>query len=147
MPDQTHIPRHDSDLRVSDATTATDVRRFLGDRLAEPAVVEGSVVWNFNSHDLDAHALLAATDELDAPVYVVPYQVPGTWGAMVQMLPGFVADAALLTYRSNQERYAVYDNLRRVGTDIQTEHTRQTLAQTAREAVQQLDVEVSFHER
>lgn len=142
MAEQTHIPRHDSDLRVTDATTATDVRRFLDARLAEPAVVEGSVVWNFNSHDLDAHALLDATAELAAPIYVVPYQVPGTWGAMVQMLPSFVADAALLTYRSKQERYKPYDNLRQVGTGIQTEHTRQTLAQTAREAVQQLDMEV-----
>jgi hypothetical protein len=106
------VPQHTTDLRIDADTTHEEVIDFLDARLSEPAVLsEGSVVvWNFNSHDLDANALLRAG--LDDGQYVVPYQVPGVWGFMVSVLPLPLSNATLLTYRRGQGEYATYPNLR-----------------------------------
>lgn len=139
-----HIPQHTSDLRVTDSTSARDVREYLASRLAEPAVIDGTVVWNFNSHNLDASALLDAAQELDGTAYVVSYQVSGTWGAMVEMLPPFVADADLLTYQSQQGRYKVHENHRGDGAGLDAVYSQQELARIARDAVSRLDAEVTI---
>lgn len=102
------IPNYSSDLRVSETTTLAEVERFLEARLRAPAVVGGAVVYNFNSHDIDARALLNAN--LDDGMYVIPYQVAGMWGTMVQLLPQPVAEATLLTYRQGSGEYATYPN-------------------------------------
>jgi len=124
------IPKHASDLRVSDQTTHAEVVAYLDARLGEPATVGDAVVFNFNSHDLDAHALLDAG--LDDGVYVVPYQVAGMWGTMVEMLPRRVAAATLLTYRQGQGEYATYPNLLAEGPD---DEARQRLRAAMQQAL------------
>lgn len=105
-----HIPTHDSKLWIDDETTADDIIEYTAERLAEPAVVGDVVVWNFNSHDLDAQALINA--DLPEGSYVVPYQVPGAWGFMVEVLPSPIDTATLLTYRQTSGEYNTYENHR-----------------------------------
>lgn len=131
----TQIPRHESDLRVTHDTTRQDAIDYLSARLDEPAVVEGSVVFNFHGRDLDAAALVNNAEMLTERVYVVPYQVPGMWGFMVELLPAFVADASLLVYRSSQGCYVTYPNLRENREQLQAEAIETRLSDTAAAAV------------
>lgn len=102
------IPEHDSDLRISVSTTPDDIIEFLEARIKEPAHLDGVTVYNFNSHDLDARALVNA--DLDEGTYVVPYQVAGAWGFMVTVLPEELMYADLLTYRQSNQTYGVYES-------------------------------------
>lgn len=112
MTDTIEIPRHETALHITDDTTADDAIGFLTARLREPAIIGDVIVYNFNSHHLDTDALLAAVGDLAPGVYTVPYQVPGAWGFMCQVLPTTVADATLLTYRRAEGVYHPYDNWR-----------------------------------
>lgn len=102
------IPTHNSDLRISEKTTVEDIVEYTTSRLEEPARLGDTVVWNFGSHDLDARALVNA--DLPEGEYVVPYQVPGVWGFIVEVLPNGLSEAPLLTYRRDEKSYEVYDN-------------------------------------
>lgn len=135
------VPRYDSDLRAGPDVTADDVRQFLADRLADPAVVDGNLVFNFHSRDLDAAALLDSSADLDArpqSVFVVPYQASGLWGFMVDVLPPTVADAPLLVYRKNAGEYAVQPNPRNT-PNAERSDGPQPLYQALREGLAKLD--------
>lgn len=120
------IPQHDTDLYIKDSTTQGDVDEFLRDRLATPAILHDVIVFNFSSYTLDSGALVNAANELDGGIYVVPYQVPGVWGYMVDVLPSDVSETDLLTYRANEGAYHVYDNWR----DGDNDETRDVLRET-----------------
>lgn len=105
------IPDHDESLYIGDQTTVPEVMDYVAERLCTPARPEdGVVVWNFHNRSLDAQALLNA--DLNDGLYVVPYQVPGVWGFMVDVLPGKVSDATLLTYAAEEQSYSAYENFR-----------------------------------
>lgn len=110
------VPDHDSSLYVDDDTTATEVLNYTVERLCEPATVGDVVVFNFHSAELDARALVNAN--LDPGVYVVPYQVTGVWGFIVDVLPDPVGTAPLLNYAPTEEEYRVYENLRSAEVEV-----------------------------
>jgi hypothetical protein len=104
------IPDHENALYIDSDTTPVQVMDYVEERLCTPAVIGETVVWNFNNHPLDARALLNA--DLDPGAYVVPYQVAGVWGFIVDVLPTEIATAPLLTYSADEAEYSVYENLR-----------------------------------
>ena len=135
MSEATTVPRLEDELWIDHDTEPADVLAFCERRLAEPAVVEDAAVWSFHNQGFDAHALLE--QDLDGGTYVIPFQVPGVWGFMVDVLPPMVSEATLLTYRRDEGRYEQYENFRTVGIDLQTERD---LEQTAVQAVRGGDV-------
>jgi hypothetical protein len=121
MNDNTTIPRHDDTLYIDDQTTEAEVMDYVAQRLRTPAVLGDVIVYNFSNYTLDGTALVNAAADLDAGLYVVPYQVPGMWGYIVHTIPDEVADATLLTYRSGEGAYHAYPNWRpNVGTAQRT---------------------------
>lgn len=107
------IPTHDEDLRINDETTLAEVNAFVAERLHKPAVLGDVVVFNFSSYELDGSALVNTASDLEGGVYVIPYQVPGVWGYIVDALPPEISDTALLTYRQNEGEYHAYQNFRK----------------------------------
>lgn len=110
MSDSATVPRLEGELWIDHETQPADVLAFIERRLAEPAVIDDAAVWSFHNQGFDAHALLE--HDLDAGTYVIPYQVPGVWGFMVDVLPPMVSEATLLTYRRDESRYEEYTNHR-----------------------------------
>lgn len=121
-----NIPQHSEELYITDDTTRAEVIEFVRARLAAPAVLNDVVVFNFSSYSIDGSALVNAASDLDAGVYVVPYQVPGAWGYMVDALPAEVADATLLTYRAGESEYHEYENWRNAFEDSTRAALRET---------------------
>lgn len=130
MSESAQIPRLDGELWIDHETEPVDVLAFIERRLAEPSVIDDVAVWSFHNQGFDAHALLEM--DLEPGTYVIPYQVPGVWGFMVDVLPALVADAKLLTYRRDESRYEVYENYR---TEPIAEAVREDFEQTALRAV------------
>ena len=124
------IPRHDEDLYITDDTEKAEVDAFVRSRLEKPAVLNDVVVFNFSGFTLDGTALVNAASDLDGGVYVIPYQVPGTWGYMVDVLPPEVSDAPLLTYRREEGEYHAYTNWR--DADEEPEGFREAYESVAR---------------
>lgn len=121
----TQVPQHDSRLHIDEDTDEVDVVAYVEERLAEPAVVDGTRVFNFNSHDLDAHALINAELHREpATAFVVPYQVPGVWGFIHEVLPNDLSESPLLVYRESEKLYEVYRNYT---TDVDTAAVRARL--------------------
>lgn len=111
------IPDHDDSLRIDDETTVDDVMSYLQHRLETPAVVGDIVVYNFHGRAVDAAALLDAANDLPAGIYVIPFQVSGTWGAMADALPDEITDdATLLVYRKGESTYRAFENWRGDGS-------------------------------
>lgn len=117
------IPDHSESLYVDDETTLSDVLAFVYSRVECPAVVGQATVYNFHNRSLDAEALVNAN--LAEGSYVVPYQVPGVWGFVVEVLPVEMASAPVLAYRREEEQYQVHPNFRTA--DIDTAALRATL--------------------
>lgn len=106
-------PYEDDSLMMSSDTALEEVQSFVRRRLQNPYMINGKVIWNFSNHKPDLDALEFCTrNKLEEDRYVIPFQVTGTWGFMVQLLPEDMKKYELLVYKPQYEDYAAYKNLR-----------------------------------
>jgi hypothetical protein len=117
----------DDGLLISENTDAEEVKDFLRRRMDNPYHFDGAVVYDFNSHEIDADALEEAVDEkLTNDRYLMPYQVTGTWGFMYHLLPESVKEAEILVYHPGDEKYYAYQNFHpEVPSEVQNEFRHQ----------------------
>jgi len=119
----------DDALLVDEDTSLDEVQEFIRGRVNNPHVVDGTVVWNFSSHNVDEEALeKAVTRKLERDIYVIPYQVTGTWSYMFSILPEQLQRAEVLIYKTNTGRYNAYTNFLREAPEEVHEDFRSDLA-------------------
>jgi len=124
----------DDALLVDEDTSLDEVQEFIRGRVNEPHVVDGTVVWNFSSHNVDEEALdKAVTRKLERDVYVIPYQVTGTWSYMFSILPEQLQRAEVLIYKTNTGRYNAYTNFLREAPEEVHDDFRSDLARRVHE--------------
>lgn len=115
-------------LLINEDTEPEEVKSFLRRRVEDPYQFDnGSVVYDFNSHEIDAQALEEAVeDKLRGDKYLIPYQVTGTWGFMYHLLPDDVKEAEILVYHPGDEEYYAYQNFYpEVPSEVQDEFRHQ----------------------
>lgn len=100
-------------LVMRDSTTVEDFTEFVGNRTADPYVIDETYIWNFSSYEVDLEALEEAVEnKLDGDQYLIPFQVTGVWGYMTDIIPDDVCTSSnILVYLKDREEYVVYDNL------------------------------------
>lgn len=118
-------------LYLTDDTDIDDVVEFLETRLADPAVIDDVVVWNFRNEGLVTNDLLGWAEEAESGAYIVPYQVSGVWAFMSNILPRRVSEARLLAHRSSEDRYVDYDNWTAENPDDLVQPRRRLMAELA----------------
>lgn len=108
-------PDTDDALRIDQDTKPLDIRRFVERRVKDPLEFEngGIVIWNFSTHEPKEELLADKAPTLRNDYYVIPYQVPGAWGYMQDLLPEQVRNAELLVYSIKDDRYKAFPNFRR----------------------------------
>ena len=98
-------------LLVDEHTSLDEVQEFIRGRIDDPHIVDDTVVWNFSSHEVDQVALEKAVErKLERDIYVIPYQVTGTWSYMFNILPEQLQRAEVLIYKTSTGRYNAYTN-------------------------------------
>jgi hypothetical protein len=108
----------DDALLVDETTSLDEVQSFIRRRVANPHVVDGTVTWNFSSHNVDKGALERAVErKLERDKYVIPYQVTGTWSFMFTILPKQLREAEILIYKTSSGRYNAYRNFLRTAPE------------------------------
>lgn len=117
----------DDALFIGEETTPGDVKSFLRRRVENPHKFDNAVVYDFNSHRIDAEALENSVEEkLRGEKYLIPYQVTGTWGFMYHLLPDDVKEAEILVYHPQDEEYYAYQNFfPEVPSEVQDEFRHQ----------------------
>jgi len=117
----------DDGLLISENTEAEEVKDFLRRRMDNPYRFDSAVVYDFNSHEIDADALEEAVEgKLTHDKYLIPYQVTGTWGFMYHLLPESVKAAEILVYHHGDEAYYAYQNFHpEVPSEVQDEFRHQ----------------------
>lgn len=116
-------------LLVNEDTSLDEVRDFIRGRVDDPHVVDETIVWNFSSHNVDEAALREAVDrKLERDIYVIPYQVTGTWSYMFTILPEALQRAEILVYKTNTGRYNAYKNFLRQAPEEVHQDFRSDLA-------------------
>lgn len=115
---------------MSSDTELEEVMQFLRGRLRNPYMMNGKVIWNFSNHKPDLEALEFCTEEkLEKERYIIPFQVTGTWGFMVSLLPEDMRKYELLVYKPQHGDYAAYRNLRAEISDDDLEEFRDGLSE------------------
>lgn len=131
-------PYEEDALMMSSDTELEEVKGFVKDRLRNPYMMNGKVIWNFSNHKPDLDALEFCTrKKLENDKYIIPFQVTGTWGFMVQLLPDEMKEYELLVYKPQFEDYAAYENLRARMEKEQVEEFKDSMARD----LQQLAIE------
>lgn len=127
MPGGTDSDFAEDALFISESTTSDEVKEFLRNRTEDPHRFDNAVVYDFNSHKIDASALERAVEEkLQGEKYLIPYQVTGTWGFMYHLLPKSVKEAEILVYHPQDEEYYEYQNFYpEVPSEVQDEFRHQ----------------------
>lgn len=127
MPGQTDDSFADDALFIGEDTTAEEVKEFLRRRSEDPYRLNGTTVYDFNSHNIDGTALERAVNgKLEGEKYMIPYQVTGTWGFMYHLLPESVKEAEILVYHPQDEEYYAYRNFYpEVPSEVQSEFRHQ----------------------
>lgn len=117
----------DDGLLISEDTDAEEVKSFLRRRMENPYRFDNAVVYDFNSHKIDANALEEAVNgKLRGGKYLIPYQVTGTWGFMYHLLPESVKEAEILVYHPGDGEYYAYQNFHPdVPSEVQDEFRHQ----------------------
>lgn len=119
---------------MSSDTTLEEVQGFVKKRFRNPYIMEGKVIWNFSNHQPNMEALEFATkNKLEKDRYLIPFQVTGTWGFMMQLLPKEIKEIEILVYKPQFEDYAAYTNLRAEMSDDEIEDFRGTLREDLRD--------------
>lgn len=106
-------PDADDSIRIDRTTTASEVRDFVERRATHPVEVDGVTVWNFSTHEVDRDALERVAPRLRRDAYIIPYQVPGAWGYMQDLLPKGLREKELLVYSERDDRYKAFPNFLR----------------------------------
>lgn len=105
-------PYEDDSLRMSSETELEEVESFIRNRLRNPYMMNGKIVWNFSNHKPNLDALEFCTEnKLEKDKYIIPFQVTGSWGFMVHLLPEEMKRYEILVYKPQYEDYAAYSNL------------------------------------
>jgi hypothetical protein len=97
-------------LFLGEETDVEDIHEWLKDRVKSPVIVDGSIIWNFSTHQIDEDGLRAVADELDDEAYRIPYNVKEAWAYMCHVLPVVVRDATPLHYQPEYGGYKVFEN-------------------------------------
>lgn len=101
----------DDALYIDEQTDVSEVYDFIRSRIEKPIVKSGTVVWNFNSHEVDREALDRAIEtKLTSDHYLIPFQVAGTWGVMFDLLPEEIKQSEVLVYKPEYGQYFGYQN-------------------------------------
>lgn len=104
----------DDALIVDGDTSLEEVQEFIRNRVEDPEIIDGTVIWNFSSHEVDRDALENAVErKLERDMYVIPYQVTGTWAYMFTILPKQLQRSEVLVYKTTTGRYNAYKNFLR----------------------------------
>lgn len=129
----------DDALLVDESTTLDEVQEFIRGRVEDPCIIDGTVVWNFSSHNVDQDALEKAVDrKLQKDVYVIPYQVTGTWSYMFTILPDHLQRAEVLVYKTSTGRYNAYKNFLREAPEEVHEDFKSDLARRVHEIAREV---------
>lgn len=119
----------DDALKMTSETTVDEVQSFVRRRTQNPYIVGGKVIWNFSNHKPDMEALeFAANNKLENDKYVIPFQVTGSWGFMVQFLPQQLQRSEILVYKQQYGDYAAYTNLAAKLTEEELQEWRREAA-------------------
>ena len=119
----------DDSLSVENGTQPDEVEAFVRRRVLNPLRVGGLTVWNFNNHKADREQLGRQADDLLNDEYLIPYQVPGAWTYMVELMPERVKSAEILVYSQNSGRYDPYPNFVRYTSREDRTSTQTELAE------------------
>lgn len=102
-------------LRMTSDTELDEVLTFIKQRARNPYTVNGKIIWDFSNHKPDMEALEFATEnKLENDEYVIPFQVTGTWGFIIQLLPERLRNAEILVFKKQYGDYAAYENMYRL---------------------------------
>lgn len=102
-------------LRMTSDTQLDEVLGFIKRRTRNPYTVNGKIIWDFSNHKPDMEALEFATEnKLENNEYVIPFQVTGTWGFIIQLLPERLQNAEILVFKKQYGDYAAYENMYRL---------------------------------
>ena len=116
-------PNSDDGLRIVRTTDTQEVRDFVERRTKDPIEVDGVTVWNYSTHEPHMSELRRKAGALRRDRYIIPYQVPGAWGYMQDLLPEKLREAELLVYSKADGTYKAFPNLLResdAGADWRT---------------------------
>ena len=101
----------DDGLYVDDGTTIDEIESFLKRRVSNPIEIDGTVVWNFSSYEVNEEALEEAIEnKLRKDEFIIPFQVGGTWGLMYHLLPRRLKEAEILVYHTGTNEYRAFNN-------------------------------------
>lgn len=129
----------DDALLVDGDTSLDEVQDFIRRRVDSPHIIDGTVIWNFSSHEVDEDALETAVDrKLERDKYVIPYQVTGTWSFMFSILPKQLREAEILVYKTSSGRYNAYRNFLRTAPDEVHETFRSDMGQRVHEVLKRV---------
>jgi hypothetical protein len=129
----------DDALLVDENTSLDEVQDFIRGRVSDPHIVDETVVWNFSSHNVDKTALVKAVDrKLERDIYVIPYQVTGTWSYMFSILPEQLQRAEVLIYKTSSGRYNAYTNFLREAPEEVHDDFRSDLARRVHETTKEV---------
>lgn len=114
---------------IDEDTTAKELVDFTKQRAENPIEIEGTTIYNFNSHKPDYEELEKAINgKLERDTYLIPFQVTGAWLFMLHLLPQDIREAEVLIYRENIETYYAYRNFVREVPDEWMESVREDIA-------------------
>ncbi len=100
-------------LDLSPRTGAKALRRFVRDRLRNPARVAGATIYSFSREGFDDEAIIeAARWELRDEVYVIPYEPPNIWAYIRELLPAEIRSSPRLVYWAGDSEYIAVKNYR-----------------------------------
>ena len=120
-------PNSDDGLRIVRTTDLQEVRDFVSRRVKDPIEIDGVTVWNFSTHEPDMRELRYKVEHLRRDQYIIPYQVPGAWGYMQDLLPDELREAELLVYSRTDGTYKAFPNLLRESKPRKDWRTRRRL--------------------
>lgn len=119
----------DDALIASQGMKATEIQDFVERRSKDPYTFEDVTIWSFNNHEIDVEQLREQAENLRADRFIIPYQVSGIWGYIVQFLPERIRTAEILTYRQGDGRYYAYPNYEYRSLQSHNEETTDTIKQ------------------
>lgn len=127
----------DDALFIDEQTTVEEVQDFLRQRTEKPIEFDETTIFDFNGHNPDMEALeRAATEKLRGDMYIIPFQVAGTWGFMYHLLPDQLKKAEILVYNPRDEEYFAYQNFYpQLPSEVQDEFRAQ-LSRTVSDALE-----------
>jgi len=117
----------DDGLYMTEDTSVDEVIGFLRSCIENPIEVDGNIVWNFSTHEVNEEALEELSSK-EQSRFVIPYQVTGAWGFMFNLLPEQIKDGETLVYDQTKGRYMAYRSLHRTTTDERINQVRQDLS-------------------